>query len=269
MTFLTHGDPRRYNAPTSNDVAVVFVGDNGIPPTNIDICVYPKERQIRTDKNPYPYTIFPYTSRNSDPLVYPLLFANGELGWDPALRHHGPRRTTVRNHLTQRELYCYRFARREQFSVIHQSGLLLQQYICDAFIRCEANRLNFIRLNQDKLRAESYKGLTDALAGDLNVPIGRRIILPSSFTGSPRYMTQCYQDAMAMVRKCGKPDYFITMTCNPNWPEIKANLSNNNSADAPDLIARIFELKVDQLIKDLTANNVLGKLKAFVYTIEW
>jgi hypothetical protein len=49
-------------------------------------------------------------------------------------------------------------------------------------------------------------------------------ILPSSFSGNPRTMQQNYQDAMSIVRKNGKPDLFITMTCNPEWPEIKENL---------------------------------------------
>ncbi|GBM96057.1 hypothetical protein AVEN_111450-1 [Araneus ventricosus] len=33
-------------------------------------------------------------------------------------------------------------------------------------------------------------------------------------------MQQNYQDAMAMVRKFGRPDLFVTFTCNPSWPEI-------------------------------------------------
>jgi hypothetical protein len=31
-------------------------------------------------------------------------------------------------------------------------------------------------------------------------------------------------DAMALVRKYGKPDVFLTMTYNPNWDEIKNEL---------------------------------------------
>ena len=50
--------------------------------------------------------------------------------------------------------------------------------------------------------------------------IGKRIILPSSHTGSPRYMIQNYQDAMAICRQYGNPDLFITFTCNLKWPEI-------------------------------------------------
>jgi len=62
--------------------------------------------------------------------------------------------------------------------------------------------------------------------------------------GSPRNMLQHYQDAMAIVRKYGKPDIFITMTCNPNWREIKENLlPNQQPADRPDICARVFNIK--------------------------
>lgn len=67
---------------------------------------------------------------------------------------------------------------------------------------------------------EKYQGLIDHLekvATDTNARIGRIMILPSTFIGSPRNMMQNYQDAMAIVRTYGKPDVFITMTCNPNW----------------------------------------------------
>jgi ATP-dependent DNA helicase PIF1 len=37
-------------------------------------------------------------------------------------------------------------------------------------------------------------------------------------------MQQNYKDAMAIVLKYGKPDLFVTMTCNPNWREIRENL---------------------------------------------
>ena len=70
------------------------------------------------------------------------------------------------------------------------------------------------------------------------------IILPSSHTGSPRQQAQAYQDALAIVRKHGKPDLFITMTCNPKWPEItKHLLGNQTSTNRPDVVARVFQLK--------------------------
>ena len=38
------------------------------------------------------------------------------------------------------------------------------------------------------------------------------------------------QDAMTYVRKYGRPDLFITFTCNPSWPEIKNELMRGQSA---------------------------------------
>lgn len=70
-------------------------------------------------------------------------------------------------------------------------------------------------------------------------------------------MTQLYADSMAGVREFGKPDLFITMTCNPNWPEIQAELLPHQKAeDRPDIVARVFKLKKDALISDLTKKGL-------------
>ncbi|SGY95639.1 BQ5605_C036g11507 [Microbotryum silenes-dioicae] len=59
-----------------------------------------------------------------------------------------------------------------------------------------------------------------------------------------RDITQRYQDAMACVVKHGKPPLLITMTYDPDSPEIKAALGPNDKAcNRPDLIARVFEAK--------------------------
>lgn len=89
----------------------------------------------------------------------------------------------------------------------------------------------------------------------------RPIILPSTFQGSPRNMRERYHDAMAMVTKYGKPDLFITMTCNPYWPEIKNNLfEGQTTADRPDLVARVFNLKFKALINDIVSGKVFGEV---------
>ena len=96
------------------------------------------------------------------------------------------------------------------------------------------------------------------------------VILPSSVQGSPRSMHQAYQDAMAIVRKFGKPDIFITMTCNPNWPEITSNLKLNQSAwERPDLCSRVFEAKLKSLSEEIYKNHVLGRVKGRVHVIEF
>uniref|UniRef100_A0A914Z2E1 Helitron helicase-like domain-containing protein n=1 Tax=Panagrolaimus superbus TaxID=310955 RepID=A0A914Z2E1_9BILA len=83
-------------------------------------------------------------------------------------------------------------------------------------------------------------------------------------------MEQLYQDAMAIVRRFGKPDLFITMTCNPNWKEILENLLEGQTpADRPDLVARVFKQKKDYLINLISKEGYFGKCKAYVYTIEF
>ena len=63
-----------------------------------------------------------------------------------------------------------------------------------------------------------------------NYDVGEAVILPSSFQGSPRHMAQNYQDAMAMVPRYGRPDLFISFTCNAKWAEITENLESYENA---------------------------------------
>uniref|UniRef100_UPI0035900D4F uncharacterized protein n=1 Tax=Myxine glutinosa TaxID=7769 RepID=UPI0035900D4F len=183
------------------------------------------------------------------------------------------RQTAVRNKVTHRELYAYRLAIRNEFSTIHSSGKLFQQYVVDGYCKAEANRLQYFKQNQETLRAMEYRGLLDHVqnvAADNQRPVGRIVILPSRFAGSPRAMQQNYQDAMAIVRKFGKPDLFITFTCNPKWTEIQENIGQHQRAeDRPDLVARVFHLKLKELIDDITKKHVLGKVRAFLYVVEY
>jgi hypothetical protein len=116
-----------------------------------------------------------------------------------------------------------------------------------------------------------YNGLQDALnAGDiLGNDVGQKMILPSSFQGGERAMGQLYQDAMARVRKFSKPDLFITFTCNPKWKEIINTLLPGQTAkDRPELVTRVFNLKLDALLKDIK-DGVLGNVIVKIWVIEF
>jgi hypothetical protein len=96
------------------------------------------------------------------------------------------------------------------------------------------------------------------------------LILPSSFTGGPRYMQNLFHDAMSIVRHFGKPDLFITVTCNPYWPEIQRELKEGQSTeDIPDIISRIFRLKLKAILEMILKNGILGRVNAHMYTIEF
>ncbi|KAM3379276.1 hypothetical protein P3S68_011690 [Capsicum galapagoense] len=76
---------------------------------------------------------------------------------------------------------------------------------------------------------------------------------------------------MVICKWVGYPDLFITFTCIPKWPEITRFVGRRglNTEDRPDILSRIFKIKLDHLIKNLKANQVFGKVKAVIYTIEF
>ena len=83
-------------------------------------------------------------------------------------------------------------------------------------------------------------------------------------------MLQLFQDSMAIVRHFGKPTLFITFTANPKWKEIQDELLYDQVAwDRPDLIARVFRLKMLALLHDLKETQIFGRFKGYVWTIEY
>ncbi|XP_022885426.1 uncharacterized protein LOC111401769 [Olea europaea var. sylvestris] len=77
-------------------------------------------------------------------------------------------------------------------------------------------------------------------------------------------------DGMALVQRYGKPDVFLTITCNPNWPEIEQELRHNDEKqNRPYLLTRIFRAKFEELKNDLFRRHILGPIVAYVYVIEF
>ncbi|GFU79862.1 helitron_like_N domain-containing protein [Trichonephila clavipes] len=140
------------------------------------------------------------------------------------------------------------------------------------YAKVESDRLRFIALNQTKLRAENYVYLQDAMRNDADLDpnsLGQMVILPSSFVNSARYLHEYTQDAFTYVSNYGRPYLFITMTCNPAWPEITRELiPGQNSTDRPDLTARVFKVKVQKLVALLTKGKIFSGMKCFMYSIE-
>ena len=149
----------------------------------------------------------------------------------------------------------------------------MQQYACDMCCKMEQNSLNMIARgkHQNKIRAEKYQILSDALnkKDDPN-EFGKRIILPSSFTQGRRYKHQQFQDSMAIVRDLSKPDLFLTITANPNWPEVvQSLLPGETPTDRPDLVNRVFKLKVLQLLDLIKKKKVFGQVQSVIWVIEF
>nr|GEW37624.1 hypothetical protein [Tanacetum cinerariifolium] len=158
-----------------------------------------------------------------------------------------PNRTGGRKTVTMREYYSYKFQIRSTSNILLLGSRLLQQFVVDTYIKIETSRLLFIERNQTKIRADLY------------------------------------QDAMTLVQDEGKPDIFLTMTCNPNWPKIQTELMPGQAAlDRPYLVSRPGDVRklwddyYESFLEDyrqvyenveVARNMVLKAIKGFLQSV--
>ena len=220
-------------------------------------------------------------NQSSMPLHFTLMFPTGTKGWHPDLKQlpNSSKRLTCREfsvlHLN------WKRESTGQKNYIHFAGRLFQEWIVIQWLVAENMKLNWMNMNQKAVRADTYQNVNrhlasttpamgDALYNDDNRPQVGQKILNKSLVGSPRWYNARYHNSMAIVKKFKKPTYFITMTCNPHWSEIKDNLGIGQTAqDRPDLVARVFKQQKDQLMNDLVKGELLGKHVAHLAVVEW
>nr|XP_009763055.1 PREDICTED: uncharacterized protein LOC104215018 [Nicotiana sylvestris] len=98
----------------------------------------------------------------------------------------------------------------------------------------------------------------------------QRVLLPTSFIGGPRDMRRHYMNAMTLVQYFGRPDIFITMTCNTEWVEIQEELCEGQlPQDRPDLVTRVFRAKLQDLKDQIFNKEIFGPIAAHVFVIEF
>ncbi|XP_027186197.2 uncharacterized protein [Cicer arietinum] len=227
-------DGRQNNLPSCSEVAALLVDQTSNEESHRDIIVEHKTTGLRRITELHPSFMA---------LQYPLLFPYGEDGYRIGISHRNPetgscyRRKTV----TMRQYYSFRLQQRAgKAQTLLRSGRLFQQYMVDAYASIEEVRINWIRKNQKQLRAELYNGLRDAInQGDVMTnSVGRMTILPSSYTGGPRYRVQNYQ----------KYNFFLE------------TVEGQKSEDIPDIISRVFSIKLWELINDIKRQQIFGKV---------
>ncbi|XP_065671426.1 uncharacterized protein LOC136089381 [Hydra vulgaris] len=188
--FLLEGIIRScYNLHSHNEVAVVFVGEDGVPLASREFLIYPRGHPLKTTSS---------MSANLDPMVYPVFFPRGDAGWHNQSVHNPERATLVRNHVTLSQYNNYKLSVRHFFSSLFIDKKLFQQYAVDACVKIEGQRFAFIRNTQNKLRSEQYDVLhehVNKLGNDHNVRPGRVVILPSTYVGSPRALKENFENA--------------------------------------------------------------------------
>ncbi|XP_057453106.1 uncharacterized protein LOC130744967 [Lotus japonicus] len=260
-------DPRTYNLPTSDEIAALIVGDFDTVEVGRDIIVKKDGVLSRIHE----------THTSFIPLQYPLIFPYGEDGWQEDIPLSGISATTssrLKPRVTLREFITFRIQERNnEYGNVVLCRRLFQQFVVDCFTMIESQRLSFIRNNQKLIRADFLNGLEEAMSRGETDPsfLGTRIVLPASFIGGKRYMFDCCQDAMAICKRYGYPDLFITVTCNSAWKEIDRFVRPRNvrADERPDVCCRVFKIKLDHLIATLKSGIIFGPLDAGMYTIEF
>ncbi|POM58277.1 Helitron helicase-like protein [Phytophthora palmivora] len=282
-----NANPGTHNTPTASEVAAIIIDRAAA-----------EHRDIILNTRQGGFKRIYETSESYDPLQYPLLFSYGEPGWtydlpfvgDPVDSNGKPLTMSLREY----ESYVLH-DRTASSSLILRGGRLTKQYCVDQWAKCEQERLRFIEKNQLStdwkhckispmpcgtnlsMYTEWLSTATTRQSRDTGVDsaepeaenFGRKVIIHPTFTGWPRYMYQRFLDAMAIVRETGAPNLYITMMCNPNWPEIKENLRPGEKAsDRPDIVARVFMQKLKALNKDLD-EGLLGVVAARIHVVEY
>ena len=226
---------RNFSLPSTREIAAVMVENSS--DTARGVYVYHERGNLRQ--------FFDYKEGVCDALTYPVLLPHGDVAW------HVGRRANNRNtkKVTLMHYYGYMTSVRPGFNPILQARDLFQQYLVDAYSKVLKNRLDYIATHQKSLWAEEFKRLQNLQIVDadgridqdlLQQHVGQRKFIPSSVPDTRRFMERKYDDAMGVVARFGKPDLFITFTCNTKWREIQeALLPGQKPEHRPDIVNKV------------------------------
>ena len=175
-------------------------------------------------------------------LQYPLLFPHGTPGWCPP--------STNGHSFSQINWYRFRLLTEARFRWF---GRLTNEYLVDMFSRVEEECLDYIQSGCMHQMDEAMRRKEAAFVIDPDnqaEELSSAFTLPSSFIGSHAWASEQLADALALCREHGKPSFFVTITTNPNWPEITSQLQPSQTAsDVPVVVARVFHLRLQKALE--------------------
>jgi hypothetical protein len=209
------------------------------------------------------------------PLAYVLLWPTGGTGYSDCMTRIDPVSGTVLGKLHMLEWIRYLMMRRNDASLILSCGKLSLEFFCDVWSCIECRNLDYLSRGtiQSQFRASRYCTLMDQIRTDGSQSLhmtGTPVLLPASFPGSPRWYHALYHDALALPAAFHLPDLFVTVTFNPEWPEMARLMPMHSSIhDHPDVVARIFWLRFSRIMQDIVDNGVFGEVLSYCWRIEW
>jgi hypothetical protein len=199
-----------------------------------------------------------------DQLVYPLIFWQGWGGCGIAenAERHGAT-TWMRKVLISLILQPRNY-------FLHQLTTLREEFICAVFGRLVNIRIKFMVeaqkryfAREDEIRQETVENTTK------DKDYGLRQFIPPSITDSDEYWHHVALKCFAISSQFGPPTFFLTFTMNPYWHEYQALKRGNDVFADSAMVTLIFKQKLASLMKFIKSTNLLGKISAFVWRIEY
>ena len=181
--------PRRYNRAEGFREVAVLMDEQ---PVHQDIVLHRREPRGRP-----PLQTVNELNRAFEALHFVLLLPFGTDTWHKGLPQAVANGRGNVPDVSMLQYYAHRLQHRPGIDdSLFRGGRLFQEWLCMAWARVETDRLLYVVTHQADLRADLYQQVRDALPGDAEVEaaggerLGRRVILPATFTGGPRYYQQ-------------------------------------------------------------------------------
>lgn len=149
-------------------------------------------------------------------------------------------------------------SKKNEFSTILRDVRILQHYLVYRHCNMDSYRLTSLRKHQQHIRAVKYTHLWELLEDICgieyeakSVRVGRLFVISSTCGVGDRYTRKKMFNNIKVSNDDGKLDKFLSMMCNPHWPEMKHSiLPGQKLMDIPYL----FEAYVRSL------SNLLQKI---------
>jgi hypothetical protein len=199
----------------------------------------PGEMQYHYRLNNETFTV-PTMSSQLEPLVYPLLYPHGENGWSKQTKIKYMPYLSSRFLMPEKDSesptgILQRFNKAgdrmlltNRFQLMSRVG---QHYVVEGVSRLIDSHLSFVRANNGFILNDTSERINrnvDSSREEMND--NSKSYLNDSITGSPRHLRNLAKNALHIVSEFGKPHCFLTVTANPNWPEIQERLFPGQTA---------------------------------------
>jgi hypothetical protein len=213
-------------------------------------------------------------------LTFPTLFPNGEHGFDE------PRDVK----LTMKKYFMSRLCNKDNRFATNMEYLFYAQFLTE--FKQVSDNINIA------LRKATVQTSASITAGQLKDDEYRKELIQSeqgyqflqTIRGSPSYCKKILYDLLAMIKQLGKFTWFLTLSAaDLRWPETMRVIAAQHNVSLTDeeiknmtweercswirknpvTAARQFEYRVQQFIKHIILNGVLGNISDYFYRVEF